>query len=177
MKKQEEKARDDGRSMGGQAPMASPHPRPGVYRMRGRCITFAALALLVPAGSACGDEASARMQVSAVVMPHARLVGLDDTTVAVTAGDLERGYLDVTRRYEVRSNAPDRLLLQFHPRVGLTQAVDIRAFGGEVRLQDTTVEFAQPARGVFSVTYRLWLAPEVMPGQHMLPVEVVAAVR
>lgn len=146
--------------------------------MRPRCTTLAALALLlVPLGDACGDEASARMQVSAVVLPHARLVGLDGSTVAVTAGDLERGYVDVVRRYEVRSNAPDRLLLQFHPRVGLTQAVDIHAFGGEVRLHDTTVEFAQPVRGIFAVTYRLWLGAEVMPGHHPLPVEVVAAVR
>ena len=145
--------------------------------MRRYCMTLAALALLVPPGSVLADGATARMQVSAVVLPHARIVGLDDPTVTVTAADRERGYLDIVRRYDVRSNAPDRLLLQFHPRLGMTQAVDIRAFGGEVRMQDATVEFVDPVRGVFEVAYRLWLASGVAPGTHALPVEVVAAIR
>ena len=145
--------------------------------MRRFCMTLAALALLVPPGSVLADGTTARMQVSAVVLPHARIVRLDNPTVAVTRADTERGYVDVVRRYEVRSNAPDRLLLQFHPRLGMTQAVDILAFGGAVRMQDTTVEFAEPVRGVFEVAYRLWLAADVVPGDHTLPVEVVAAVR
>lgn len=141
------------------------------------------LALLVglvvfPGGSAQADVASANMHVSAQVLPHARFDDLAaPVPVVVTAADVERGFVDVSRQYRVRTNAPERVLIQVHPRVGLTQAIDIDGFAAPLRLEDTSLEVSQlPARD-FTLSFRLWLGPGAAPGEYPLPVHLAAAVR
>ena len=46
-----------------------------------------------------------------------------------------RGYVDVSRRFAVLTNAPGRVLLQFQPRVGYAHAVDIASHGSRSDLQ------------------------------------------
>jgi hypothetical protein len=147
-----------------------------VDQVRGRCITFAALALLVPAGSAFGDEASTRMQVSAIVLPDARIVRLDAPTLVITAADLERGYLDVVRRYEVRSNAPDRLLLQFFVRGNLARSVEVRGLGAPLAIGPLGGQLCLDPPGApgrdLALGFRIQLDPDVVPGIYPLPVVV-----
>jgi hypothetical protein len=129
-----------------------------------------------PLGAARADTASATLQVSATVLPHVRLQ-TDDSPVAITAADVERGYRDVSRQYQLKTNAPDRVVLQLDPRVGLTEAIEIQGLQAPVRMRETGTEVTQPFGRSFTLTYRLWLPPEAAPGEYELPVRVSAIVR
>ncbi|HEX6571268.1 MAG TPA: hypothetical protein VF055_04535 [Steroidobacteraceae bacterium] len=121
--------------------------------------------------------ALARLAVAARVEAHVRLAPVEsDGALTITDADLDRGYLDVTRRYALRTNAPDRVRLQVHPRVGYTTAVDIAGVGPTVRLQETSVELWPAAGRHVEFVFRLWLAPGLAPGQYPLPVHVAAVV-
>jgi hypothetical protein len=131
--------------------------------------------LVFPVGSAWGDVASQRLPVSATVLPHARLVGAGtEPRVAVTPADVERGYVDVQHHYQLRTNVPDRVAIQIHPRVGLAAAVDVAGFDAAVRLVDTSLEVSAPARRELDVSFRLWLSPHVAPGEYPLPLQMAA---
>jgi hypothetical protein len=131
----------------------------------------------LPFGSQGADVALARFAVSARVDAHVRLAPVDsDGALTLTSADLDRGYLDVTRRYALRTNAPDRVRLQVHPRVGYTTAVDIAGVGRTVRLHETSVELWPATGHDLEFVFRLWLAPGLAPGQYPLPVHVAAVV-
>lgn len=144
--------------------------------MRSHRWLFLAL-LLVPLASGLGETVRTNVQVTAVVLPHARIEEAATTPILVDALDVARGYVDVTRQYRLRTNSPDRVLLHVHPRLGYTQAVDVNAFGATLRLVDTSLELTPGTVGPFVVSYRLWLAPGVTPGTYPLPVQVAASVR
>jgi len=135
-----------------------------------------ALVAALPLDAARADTASASLQVSARVLPHVRLQS-DDSPVAITAADVERGYRDVSRQYQLKTNAPDRVVLQLDPRVGLTEAIEIQGFQAPVRVSELGTEVTQLFGRTFTLTYRLWLQSEAAPGEYELPVRVTAIVR
>ena len=118
-----------------------------------------------------------RLAVSARVGAYVRLAPVQsDGPLTITSADLDRGYLDVTRRYALRTNAPDRVRLQVHPRIGYTTAVDIAGVGATVRLQETSVELWPATGRDVEFVFRLWLVPGLTPGRYPLPVHVAAVV-
>ena len=118
-----------------------------------------------PLGAARADTVSATLQVSATVLPHVRLQ-TDDSPVAITAADVERGYRDVSRQYQLKTNAPDRVVLQLDPRVGLTEAIEIQGLQAPVRMSETGHSKSRSISVArFTLTYRLWLQPEAAPGR------------
>jgi hypothetical protein len=119
---------------------------------------------------------SANLQVSVQVLPHARLQD-DASPVSITAADVQRGYLDVSRHYQLQTNAPDRIVLQLNPRVGLTDSIDIAGFQAPLRMGDSSLEITQPLAREFTLNYRLWLSAGAMPGEYALPVQVAALIR
>jgi len=127
-------------------------------------------------GTARAETASANLQVSVQVLPHAQLKA-DASPVSVTAADVQRGYLDVARRYQLKTNAPDRVVLQLNPRVGLTDSIDIQGLQAPLRMGDTSLEITQPLAREFTLNYRLWLTAGALPGDYTLPVQVAALLR
>jgi hypothetical protein len=101
----------------------------------------------------------------------------DASPVSITAADVERGYLDVSRDYQLRTNAPDRVVLQLNPRVGLTDSIEIDGFQAPLRMRDSTLEITQSFAREFTVNYRLWLSAGAMPGEYALPVQVAVLIR
>lgn len=120
--------------------------------------------------------ASANLAVSVRILPHAQLQA-DASPVAITAADVQRGYLDVSRHYRLQTNAPDRVVLQLNPRVGLTDSIDIDGFQAPLRMRDASLEITQPFAREFTVNYRLWLSAGALPGEYALPVQVAALIR
>jgi hypothetical protein len=119
---------------------------------------------------------SATLPVSAVVLPHVRLQQ-DASPVDITSADIARGYRDVSRRYTLVTNEPERVLLQLNPRLGLTDGVEIGGLRAPLHMADGTVEISQPFAREFTLTYRLWLNAAAMPGSYALPVQVAAVLR
>lgn len=127
-------------------------------------------------GTARAEIASANLQVSVQVLPHARLQA-DTSPVSITAADVRRGYLDVSRHYQLKTNAPDRVVLQLNPRVGLTDSIDIEGFHAPLHMGDSSIEITQPLAREFTLNYRLWLSAGAMPGEYALPVQLAALLR
>ena len=151
-------------------------PRPEVAVLMRSLWLFLALVAALHPGTVRADIASATLQVSARVLPHARLQS-DTAPVSITAADVQRGYLDVSRRYQLQTNAPDRVVLQLNPRVGLTDSIDVGGFRAPVRMQDSSLEITQPLAREFTLNYRLWLRAGANPGLYALPVQLAAIVR
>lgn len=143
--------------------------------MRSLWLALAFLAAL-PLEAARADTASATLQVSATVLPHVRLQA-DDSPVAITAADVERGYRDVSRQYQLKTNSSDRVVLQLDPRLGLTESIEIQGLQAPVRMREMGTEITQLFGRSFTLTYRLWLQAEAAPGDYELPVRVTAIVR
>lgn len=126
--------------------------------------------------TARAETTSATLQVSAFVPPHARLQA-DDSPVSITAADVQRGYRDVSRRYRLVTNEPDRVMLQLNPRVGLTAGVDVSGLQAPLHMDEATIEVSQPFAREFTLSYRLWLDATAQPGQYAMPVQVAAVLR
>jgi hypothetical protein len=127
-------------------------------------------------GTARAEITSANLQVSVRVLPRAQLQA-DASPVTVTAADVQRGYLDVSRHYQLRTNTPDRVVLQLNPRVGLTNSIDIQGFQSPLHMGDLGLEVAQPFQREFTLSYRLWLSAAATPGEYELPVQLAAIIR
>ena len=127
-------------------------------------------------GTARAETVSANLLVSVQVLPHAQLQ-TDASPVSISAADVQRGYRDVSRHYQLRTNAPDRVVLQLNPRVGLTDSIDIQGLQAPVRMGDTSLEITQPLAREFTLNYRLWLSAGALPGDYALPVQVAALLR
>lgn len=135
-----------------------------------------ALVAALQFGTARADSAVASLQVSARVLPHARLDG-DASGVSLTSTDVQRGYVDVARHYRLQTNSPERVVLQLNPRVGLTDAIDVAGLRAPLRMNGESVEVTQPLAREFTLRYRLWLNSAAVPGHYPLPVQVAALVR
>ena len=144
-----------------------------------RIVAWWALCLVMgfPVGSRGEDVPGTRLAVSATVPAHARLES-HETPVRITPADVARGYVDVSRRYALRTNAPGRVLLQFQPRVGYAQAVDIAGLGPTLRMLDTALEVPSPVPVTreLQLSFRLWLDRGLRPGEYPWPLRVGAAV-
>jgi hypothetical protein len=142
------------------------------------CLLVWVIATALPMAATRADSVTARLQVSAQVLPHVRLEPLTPavTSVRVTALDLQNGYVDVAQRYALRTNAPDRVRLQFLPRAQYARAVTIEGFGAAVQMQDEPVELSPVAGRDVAFEVRLWLAPGLEPGDYPAPIQVVAVV-
>lgn len=135
-----------------------------------------ALVVALPLEAARADSATARLQVSAQVLPHARLES-SALPLQITVADVQRGYVDVSRQYRLRTNAPDRVALQLNPRLGLTTAIDINGLQAPLRMRDEGIEVTQPLAREFTLRYRLWLEAAAQPGAYEMPLQVAAIVR
>ena len=127
-------------------------------------------------GTARAEKVAANLQVSVQVLPHAQLQ-TDAAPVSITAADVQRGYLDVSRHYQLKTNAPDRVTLQLNPRIGLTDSIDIQGLQTPVSMGDMSIETMQPLAREFTLNYRLWLSAGALPGDYALPVQVVVLLR
>jgi hypothetical protein len=151
-------------------------PGPGVAVLMRSLWLFLAIVAALHLGTARAEMAAANLQVSAQVLPHARLQA-DTSPVSITAADVQRGYLYVSRHYRLQTNAPDRVVLQLNPRVGLTDSIEVEGFRALVRMQDTSLEITQPLARQFTLNYRLWLSAGANPGRYAMPVQLAAIVR
>lgn len=144
----------------------------------GRSMGVVALAVLL-AGPALADEARARFTVSAVVPKRVTLTVLEQPSqLALSVEDIERGYKDVTARYQVRHNDRNGYLLHLVPRVGLTRQIEVRGLAAEVVLGDADLAIRQASAGRlhdFELAFRFVLDPAARPGSYALPVHVAAA--
>ena len=135
------------------------------------------IATALPLGGAGAESVTAPLQVSARVLPHIRLDPLAPVSarLTVTASDVRRGYVDVAHRYALRTNAPDRVRLQVRPLARYAR-VSIEGLGSSVPLADEPVELSPlPGRDV-AFEVRLWLDPDLEPGDYPAPVQVLAVV-
>ena len=142
-----------------------------------RIVVWWVLCLLIgfPVVSRGDGVPGTRLAVSATVLAHARLES-NETPVQVTPADVARGYVDVSRRFAVLTNAPGRVLLQFQPRVGYAHAVDIAGLGPTLRMLDTVLEVPSPATRELQLSFRLWLDRGLQPGEYPWPFHVGAVV-
>jgi hypothetical protein len=149
-----------------------------VHHVRGVPSLLACLiATALPLAGAGAESVTAPLQVSARVLPHVRLDPLApvSTRLTVTASDVRRGYVDVAHRYALRTNARDRVRLQFRPLASYAR-VTIEGLGSSVPLADEPVEvYPLPGREV-AFQVRLWLGPDLGPGDYPAPVQVLAVV-
>jgi hypothetical protein len=141
------------------------------------CWVLSVLLAALPCGAVRAETASATLQVSAQVLPHARLESFSALPVQVTLADVQRGYVDVSRQYRLRTNAPERVALQLNPRLGLTTAIDIGGLQAPLRMLDQGLEVSLPLAREFTLQYRLWLEAAAQPGAYELPLQVAAIVR
>ena len=144
----------------------------------GRSMGVVALAALL-AGPALADQARARFTVSAVVPKRVTLTALEQPAqLMLTEEDVERGYKDVSARYQVRHNDPHGYLLHLAPRIGLTRQIEVRGLASEVVLGDADLAIRQASAGRlhdFELAFRFVLDPAARPGSYALPVHVTAA--
>jgi len=137
-----------------------------------------ALAALL-AGPAMADQAQARFTVSAVVPKRVTLTALEQPAqLMLSVDDIERGYKDVSARYQVRHNDSRGYLLHLAPRVGLTRHVEVHGLGAAIQLGDADLAVRQASVGRlhdFELAFRFVLDPSARPGSYALPVHVTAA--
>jgi hypothetical protein len=136
-----------------------------------------ALATLL-AGPALADQAQARFTVSAVVPKRVTLTALEQPALLLlSVEDIQRGYKDVSARYQVRHNDPRGYLLHLAPRIGLTRQVEVRGLASEVLLGDEEVAIRQASaarRHDFELAFRFVLDPAAQPGAYTLPIHISA---
>ena len=144
----------------------------------GRSMGVVALAALL-AGPALADQARARFTVSAVVPKRVTLTVLEQPAqLMLSVEDIERGYKDVSARYQVRHNDRNGYLLHLGPRVGLTRQIAVRGLAAEVVLGDADLAIRQASVGRlhdFELAFRFVLDTAAQPGSYALPVHVTAA--
>jgi len=125
------------------------------------------------------DQARARFTVSAVVAKRVTLTALEQPSqLMLSAEDVERGYKDVSARYQVRHNDPNGYLLHLAPRIGLTRQIEVRGLATPVQLGDADLAIRQSSGGRlhdFELAFRFVLDPAVRPGSYALPIHVAVA--
>ena len=132
-------------------------------------IASAALSSLAPAPAAAGD--TAHVSIVATVLARAAIESQRlPRDVAITAQDIERGYVDLDPvEIGVQSNHPSGVRLGFAANSAQLASVDVDGGGSMLVL-------AQHARGLqrqkVSVRLRLRLAPGAVPGTIAFPVSV-----
>jgi hypothetical protein len=143
-----------------------------------RC-AFAALMMVsaMPA-AAVGGEARAQFTVTARVTARASIDSVaQPTQFTVSAGDVDRGYVDLAAIYRVSSNDPAGYVVRLAPRVGLTRAIEVTGLASPVVVRDDVVDVSQPAalRPLdLRLSFRLLLDEAAVPGTYSWPVQLQA---
>jgi hypothetical protein len=109
---------------------------------------------------------TARASIDSVAQP---------TQFTVSAGDVDRGYVDLAAVYRVSSNDPAGYVVRLAPRVGLTRAIEVTGFGSPVVVRDDVVDVSQPAAlqpRELRLGFRLVLDEGALPGTYSWPVQL-----
>ncbi len=116
--------------------------------------------------------------VTASVLPRTTVEAVAPTTVEISASDIERGYIEPTVTWRVRSNDPRGFLLQVRPRTELAEAVQLGGYAQTVALGTDVIELHRPWQaGAQEILLRLRVRLDglVRPGRIELPVHVTFA--
>jgi hypothetical protein len=134
------------------------------------------LVALTVAQPTCAEQT--RFVAHAVVTPRTTLESAGPATIDVSAGDIQRGYVEPVVRYRVRSNDPRGFLLQVRPRAAQADAVALAGSAQLMALGVDGVEVYHPwVRGVHEVAVRVRVVLQgvTRPGRVALPVHVSVA--
>jgi hypothetical protein len=99
------------------------------------------------------------------------------TQFTVSAGDVDRGYLDLAAIYRVSSNDPAGYVVRLAPRVGLARAIEVTGLASPVVVRDDVVDVSQPAVLQpldLRLSFRLLLDATAVPGTYSWPVQLQA---
>lgn len=119
-----------------------------------------------------------RFTVTASVLPRTTIEAAVPTTIEISASDIERGYIEPTVTYRVRSNDPRGFLLQVRPRTELAEAVQLGGHAQSFALGADGIELHRPWQaGAQEILLRLRVRLDglVRPGRIELPVHVTFA--
>ena len=142
-----------------------------------RCLAALVLSSVVPV-TATAAEVRGQFAVTAYVTARASIETVaQPTQFSVSAGDLERGYVDLAATYRVSSNDPAGYMVRLAPRVGLTRAIEVTGLATPVVVRDDVVDVSQPAAlqpRELRLGFRLVLDEAAVPGTYSWPVQLQA---
>ena len=98
--------------------------------------------------------------------------------VEISPSDIERGYVESTATYRVRSNDPRGFLVQVRPRTARVEAVQLGGGAQSIALGDDGIELHRPWQAgaqEIMLRIRVRLDQLVRPGRMELPVHVTFA--
>jgi hypothetical protein len=136
------------------------------------------VALLAVCLGAPAHAQRTQFSVTASVLPRTTIEAAVPTTVEISASDIERGYIEQSATYRVRSNDPRGFLLQIRPRTKLAAAVRLDGHSQSVALGTHGIELHRPWQaGAQEVLLRIRVRLDglVRPGRIELPVHVTFA--
>jgi hypothetical protein len=143
-----------------------------------RCVFAALIVVSAMPVAAVAGEARAQFTVTAHVTPRASIESIvQPEQFAVSAEDVDRGYVDLAAVYRVSSNDPAGYLVRLVPRVGLTRAIEVNGFASPVIVRDDVVDVSQPAAlrpQDLRLSLRLLLDAAAVPGTYEWPVQLAA---
>jgi len=137
------------------------------------CLALLALGLGLPA-----HAQRAQVTVTASVVPRTVVEAAALAAVEISASDIERGYVESTATYRVRSNDPRGFLLQVRPRTARAEAVQLDGDAQSIALGEHGIELHRPWQaGAQEVLLRIRVRLDelVRPGRMELPVHVTFA--
>jgi hypothetical protein len=120
----------------------------------------------------------AQVAVTANVVPRTVVEAAAPAAVEISASDIERGYVESTATYRVRSNAPRGFLLQVRPRTARAEAVQLGGGAQSIALGTDGIELHRPWQAgaqEIMLRIRVRLDELVRPGRMELPVHVTFA--
>ena len=116
--------------------------------------------------------------LTASVLPRTTVEAVAPTTVEISASDIERGYIEPTVTWRVRSNDPRGFLLQVRPRTELAEAVQLGVGAQSIALGEDGIELHRPWQaGAQQILLRIRVRLDELarPGRMELPVHVTFA--
>jgi hypothetical protein len=137
------------------------------------CFALLACGLGMPA-----HAQQAQIAVTASVLPRTTVEAAAAAAVEISASDIERGYVESTATYRVRSNDRRGFLLQVRPRTSRAESVELEGVAQPVALGANGVELHRPWRaGVQEILLRIRVRLDefVRPGRMELPVQITFA--
>jgi len=128
------------------------------------------------AGKTPAEAARATLTINVRILPVMKVANLVyPSQLAVSAADIERGYVDVDGEssIQVQSNHSAGLSLSAQAQDALVTAVHVRAAVGRAATQAASASAYVPVtslqRQTVNVAYRLFLAASAQPGQYRWP--------
>jgi hypothetical protein len=143
-----------------------------MWRLLG-CLALLAFGLQMPA-----HAQQAQVAVTASVLSRTMVEAAAPAAVQISASDIERGYVESTVTYRVRSNDPRGFLLQVRPRTARAEAVQLGGGAQSIALGADGIELHRPWQAgaqEIMLRIRVRLDELVRPGRMELPVHVTFA--